>query len=603
MRNTNLFRYYQRLIAFGIKQDNLLTLSDIADKFSTSPRHARTLLKQLQDKDWLVWQPSIGRQRRSVLHLHYSLEELQQILALQLVNQGDYTEAQQMLSGDKQRFGRLLQATSGASQRSGLVHLQLTYYRPFSPLLPHLSQRNSERYFLRQIYSGLVQCDKSGKIRADLAHHWQHDDIKQIWRFYLRPGLTFHNGDCIEATDVVTLFSQLKKRIDYASELAHVETISALSPLGIEFKLSHPDNGFPGLLADPKYLIQPPQQLLDQTAQLPIGSGLFKVRQHDNERLQLQAFDHYYGCRALPEQVTIWHVTNEKDRQQTYTGCDLQLQQSTETGNNLSPKLSSSCQYSLVNSADRNTETSTEHAGQEQLPSRVEYGCQYLIFNQNRKETRLTLAQRRWLTDYLTPQKLLLMSLENKDAMNVEIAKSLLPCWTGISRPAAPQVSLPVQLDIATYDQTELQQYAMLIQTLLAELKVKCNISVYNYAELQQRIYQSELTETLILTSTNIGDNRPASTFRWLFSDPLLHGSFSSEASLWLTEQLTQIRETRSLEEYLTALEPLVTTMLSEAWLHPLFHQRQRIRFQNILKDVAMTGWGWPELKNVWIEN
>lgn len=43
--------------------------------------------------------------------------------------------------------------------------------------------------------------------------------------------------------------------------------------------------------------------------------------------------------------------------------------------------------------------------------------------------------------------------------------------------------------------------------------------------------------------------------------------------------------------------------MISDYRLLPLFHHRQTLRFQGILKGVSITGWGWPAIQDVWTED
>ncbi|MGC3834297.1 ABC transporter substrate-binding protein [Moritella viscosa] len=171
---------------------------------------------------------------------------------------------------------------SGAVQREGRLHIQLTYARSFSALLPHIALRNSERFLLRQVYCCLVQCDKNGVISPQLAHHWVYNAELQRWRFYLRPALTFHDGSTINADKIAELFNRLKRLATYKTELAHVIHISAINPLCIDFQLDQPDPGFAGLVADVKYSIQPYSQLNATTA--IVGSGAFKVQEHTQQR-------------------------------------------------------------------------------------------------------------------------------------------------------------------------------------------------------------------------------------------------------------------------------------------------------------------------------
>lgn len=569
------FRYYRRLAVVGTGKDCRISLDEVASYLATSKRHARNLLKEMQELRWLHWQPSAGRNRRSLLHLNYSADDLQQQVARRLIEQGSYNQALAFLEDNHSRFGKLLKETSGASNRSGQLHLQLTYPRAFNPLLPHQPQRNSERFFLRQVFASLVHCSPDGDLSPGLAHHWHRDESAQVWAFYLRPGLSFHNDDKIDAHCLVKLFTNLKTLESCQVELEHLIHIEAKQSLCLEFTLSSPDLGFPGLLADTRYAIQPAEQVKQPSLRKVTGSGAFRVSDHNNERLQLEAFADYYHCRALPDEVTIWNVPYEGKELLELTG----------TG---------SCQYSLE-SSQAGSISGSGSAEKKQL----ECGCIYLLFNHNISQP-LTLEQRRWLSDYLHPEQLLQRATPDIRT-GIQVALNLLPSWNPVRKPQPTKVPLPPRLDIAVYDQYDTQKTAMSIKQRLEESGVRCTINTYPLATLQCREAVSGLKESLVIFSTNLDDNRPSSAFRWFLSDPLLQGMISIEARAWLRQQLLDIRQTVPLSDYLSKLESLSITMISECWLMPFYHQWQSLHFQDILQDVTMTEWGWPDIREVWM--
>ena len=61
-----------------------------------------------------------------------------------------------------------------------------------------------------------------------------------------------------------------------------------------------------------KYSIQPAAQVtrepspLNSTSHVVIGTGPFRVVETNSERIKLSAFEHFYGCRSLTDEVTIW---------------------------------------------------------------------------------------------------------------------------------------------------------------------------------------------------------------------------------------------------------------------------------------------------------
>lgn len=52
--------------------------------------------------------------------------------------------------------------------------------------------------------------------------------------------------------------------------------------------------------------------------------------------------------------------------------------------------------------------------------------------------------------------------------------------------------------------------------------------------------------------------------------------------------------------EYLAQLEQLGSLLIHEGIVSPMFHHRQTLSFQGILKGVEITTWGWPQLRDVW---
>ncbi len=67
---------------------------------------------------------------------------------------------------------------------------------------PHSSNLLPTNRVLSQVYEGLVVRDKNFKLVPGLALSWSQPDAK-TWRFKLRPGVKFHEGQAFTADDVV----------------------------------------------------------------------------------------------------------------------------------------------------------------------------------------------------------------------------------------------------------------------------------------------------------------------------------------------------------------------------------------------------------------
>lgn len=580
MSDLNLLRYYMRLVPLGVGVEHKTTLPLVAESLFTTPRHARNLLNQMLELSWLSWLPKAGRNQRSTLILHLSLDELKAKLASKRILEGKYEKALSILDDDEQAFGRLLQSTSGASIREGLLHIQLTYKRPFEPLLPHQLQRSSERYLLRQVYCCLVSSAADGSLEPQLAHHWHYDELQLEWSFYLRPGLTFHNGVQIDAQSIVRLFKRLSELEDYQSELNHLVNVYSPSPYKIVFKLSAPDHGFGGLISGVKYSIQPVTQIDSITTQQVVGCGPFEVTEHSTSKLCLQAFDRFYACRALTDHVTIWHLDQTEQRTKQI-----------ET-NQPSAQSSSSCNYYVSHAVSKEIDRKVKQ-------SRTEDGCMFVLFNQS-GDTVLNDSQRRFLSTYLTPERVYDYLSNNDLLFGCEMAYNLLPMWHRITRPEMPKSKLPMELTIAIYDYSSLKNCALAVKHLLEQFGTKVTINSYSYRELTRLANLGQLTESLIVTNINLDDNRHASAFNSLYHNPIVQRGIGDESKIWLLKQLNQLRADTHLPDYLDALEPIASALINQYWLAPLFHHRQTLRFEGVLKDVALTNWGWPDIKNVW---
>ncbi|MFH0259133.1 SgrR family transcriptional regulator [Vibrio barjaei] len=578
MKDQRALHYYERLLPLGAKRDVSVSLSEVAEKLCTTTRHSRTLLQELQQRQWLTWQPKVGRNQRSVIHLAFERAEIRQVLARVQIEAGYYENAMTFLEDDQQQFAALLRQTSGAIVREDQLHIQLTYQRVFDELLPHTPLRNSERFLVRQVYACLTGCDKEGQLTPQLSHAWTSNEDATIWRFYIRPQLKFHSGEVITAALIKELFEQLRGLPEYREELSHVVAIS-FTKQSVTFELSSPDLGFAALLSDLRYSIQPPKQISSPIVATIDGSGAFQVVEQSDERLRLQANDFYFGLRSLTDTVTIWQLANTPSER-------IQL------GHYDQPNLLDRPDYLIENRSDV----------QESTQTRIENGCLYMLFN-TASQQQLTLAQRSWLASVLSPETILQYDQLSELLMASIPAHNFLPSWTQI-KPCQPEpASLPSCLDIAVYDHLVIKDCAQVMKHTLNQMGIDCTINVYSLEEMYKLSQHRQLSEPLVIASFNVDDNLPISVYRWLMSDSILHQGLSDDASAWLRAEMSNLRESSQVTQYLAKLESIATTMHYQNWLTPLFHHRQTLRWKGVLQGVSITDWSWPDFRNVWIED
>jgi MarR-like DNA-binding transcriptional regulator SgrR of sgrS sRNA len=180
----------------------------------------RSLLVDMQARHWLEWHASPGRGHQARLRLLCSEQQLRMEKAEHLLKSGNFGAALELLGAEKHLIAPLLRARLGYNIRDDYQSLRIPYYRTMPNLYPGTPLRRSELHLVRQIFNGLTRInDESGVVEKDLAHYWRMLDPLH-WRFFLRPGVRFHDGRELTSQDVVVsltrcaqlpLFSHLKK--------------------------------------------------------------------------------------------------------------------------------------------------------------------------------------------------------------------------------------------------------------------------------------------------------------------------------------------------------------------------------------------------------
>lgn len=586
MESINLFRYYERLETFELREEHAVTLAEIAEKMFTGSRHARAILKQMNELNWIAWIPRVGRNQRSTLIRQLDQAEVKRAIALEWIKETKYDRALELLEYDQFVFEQLLKQTSGAQITEGKVNVQLTYNRTFAPLNPVTPHRNSERFLIRQIHACLVNMNSEGEVVTNIAHHWEADEAWQTWTFYLRPSVCFHSGVKVDAEIIAQLLNQLKARSYYKNELAHLEAVSVESPYRFSVQLTRPDKGFAALLSDLKYSLQPVEQLNNLSSD-SIGCGIFSLESHTNNKLTLVANERFHGFRSLTDKVTIWSLNSGKKEGVKASNYPHDL-----------PKTEQYSKKVITNSPDEEVDERIIDAKHTASKDRVEEGCLFMIFNHN--HPNLSHAQRRWLSDALSGENIWQQLERNETTFGAEIAHNFFPFWHNVKYLRSDEIALPSSIRIACYSHLGIQRSARAAEQILMEHGIKVEVNVYSFEAFIEKASGEGFSEEIVLSSFNLDDNRQISALLFFLSDPILHATIGSDVSDWLVAEINQIRQFSAPEDYLTQLEQLGSVLIYEGVVSPMLHHRQTLSFQDIFKGVEITAWGWPKLSEIW---
>ena len=172
---------------------------------------------------------------------------------------------------------------------------------------------------LSNLFSGLVQFDAELGIVAELAETWEVSEDGLEYTFHLRPGLTFHNGDSLNADDFIYTYERTTDpefASPHANKLQQVEEITAPDEQTLVITQSEPFAPFLAAACSrgPGRALNPiPKRAIDELgndgfARTPVGCGPFKIVPESVELatgFEMVAFEEWYGGRPPLDAIEV----------------------------------------------------------------------------------------------------------------------------------------------------------------------------------------------------------------------------------------------------------------------------------------------------------
>ena len=184
---------------------------------------------------------------------------------------------------------------------------------------PHIAGDNKDRLsILSAMVEALVRRDDQGTFVPALAESWTLADDACTWTFKLRPNVAYHNGDTLQANDVVdsikracdpTLGGELGTEGLYYSYLKDM-TLQALDWETVQMTTATPMADLLDLVVDMPII---PQTALAKLPEQPIGSGPYRLIEARPDQVVMAAFDHYWGETPAIDQL-VWRAEPDSER-------------------------------------------------------------------------------------------------------------------------------------------------------------------------------------------------------------------------------------------------------------------------------------------------
>ncbi|SEP84133.1 peptide/nickel transport system substrate-binding protein [Ignavigranum ruoffiae] len=171
------------------------------------------------------------------------------------------------------------------------------------------------------IYDTLLWTDKDGEIVNRIGESWEWLDDETL-EVKIREGVTFHNGEELNADDVVFTFDRIVNGYGDGTIRVLYETLDSVEKVDdqtVRFHLNRPDSAFEQRLGSiwgasivPKDYVEEVGDEAFQTA--PIGSGPYKMVEYSPEKYVLERFEDFWGEKPVAKKIEFISVPEASAR-------------------------------------------------------------------------------------------------------------------------------------------------------------------------------------------------------------------------------------------------------------------------------------------------
>jgi peptide/nickel transport system substrate-binding protein len=149
-----------------------------------------------------------------------------------------------------------------------------------------------------QLYDSLVWINEAGEIEPALAERWDISEDDTEYTFYLRQGVTFHNGEPFNADSVIFSWERGKQITQWGERWARAIEVEAIDEFTVIMRTEKPDPLFLGIVAQhfgfvpPNYIAEVGE---DGFNDHPVGTGPFMfVEWMREDRIVYEANPNYW---------------------------------------------------------------------------------------------------------------------------------------------------------------------------------------------------------------------------------------------------------------------------------------------------------------------
>ncbi|MFC5602476.1 ABC transporter substrate-binding protein [Sporosarcina koreensis] len=197
-------------------------------------------------------------------------------------------------------------------------------------LIPNTDPNFVKDLHLKSIFEPLIGRNPDGTMTPLLATEWENtDDL--TWKFKLREGVKFHNGEILTPEAVkysVDYIMDEKNKSGYRGHFAPIKEVRIIDELNFEIITSEPMPTLLVKLADNMLIMEPKhmEEVGDGAAEDPIGTGPYKfVEMVRDQSFKMEAFDDYWGGELAIKEVNFRVIPEFSSRLSAFLAGEIDL--------------------------------------------------------------------------------------------------------------------------------------------------------------------------------------------------------------------------------------------------------------------------------------
>ena len=198
-------------------------------------------------------------------------------------------------------------------KHGGTLSVATTGFLSFDPDQMGVGAGGDVFYFHRA-FDGIIEVGPDSGLVNKTIESWKANDTLSVYTMKVRPGMTFHDGEAVEAEDIKYTIERMltpESSSPVKATLAYVDTIEAPDASTVIFNLKGSNTEFPRDLADYHLRVLPAHVDFSQITDGSVGgSGPFvKVSHNASEKTAYVRNSNYWeGDKPYLDQLVIYYM-------------------------------------------------------------------------------------------------------------------------------------------------------------------------------------------------------------------------------------------------------------------------------------------------------